>query len=661
MSNPLIEDLAVNTARAIAIEAVEEANSGHPGMPLGAAPMIFELFYKHLKHNPKNPNWFNRDRFVLSAGHGSALLYSILHLFNYDLSVSDLKNFRKLHSKTPGHPEYGHTAGVETTTGPLGQGLAMAVGMAVAEAHLAARFNRPKYPLIDHFTYVICSDGDLMEGVGSEASSLAGHLGLGKLIVLYDDNNITIDGTTDLSFTEDVSLRYQSYGWQVLTVTDGEDKLAVGEAIAKAKANSHQPSLIRIRTVIGKFSPVAGMSKSHGAPLGKEGLQATLKELGFAADRQPFSTTQEVKDLIEQKQIDFNGYEKSWNLLYGKWQSAYPELAEEFELCLENKIPADLFQDSKFFEQGDLAATRVHSSKILNYLNRKLPNIIGGSADLASSNGAQLNDSAVFTKESPAGKNIHFGIREFAMAAAANGLALHGGLRPFAATFFIFSDYLKAALRLSALMDIPVLYILTHDSIGVGEDGPTHQPVEQLTALRAVPNINIFRPADQKETAAGYLLWLQSQKPTALVLSRQNTSAEGTDPEGALRGAYVVKDSDDFDLIILASGSEVGPSVDAAKLLEKEGIKVRVVSMPCQNLFAEQDQDYRDQILPPTCRKRLAVEAGSAISWYKYTGLDGDIISIDRFGASGKGSDLFEYFGFTAENIAQRGKLLVES
>ena len=646
---------AVNTARALAIEAIQEANSGHPGLPLGAAPMVFELYYNHMAHNPSQPEWFNRDRFILSAGHGSALLYSILHLFGYEISTSDLKSFRQLGSKTPGHPEYGDTPGVETTTGPLGQGFANAVGMALAEVHLAAKYNRPNFPIINHYTYVLAGDGDLMEGISSEASSLAGHLGLGKLIVLYDDNQITIDGSTDITFTEQVKERYEAYGWQVIEVKDGENTAAIGQAIELAKKDADRPTLIRVRTIIGNFSPVAGKAKAHGAPLGIEGVKSTLRNLSLPADRQPFAVDNKVRELLGNKQEALRREQERWNDLYEAWQSNYPQLAEELESCLSGKLPADLVSED-FFAWQDSVATRSHSSKILNYLNEKLPNLIGGSADLAGSNNAFLQDGGVFQKDTPLGKNIHFGIREFGMAAIANGIMLHGGLRPFAATFFTFVDYMKAAVRLSALMSLPVLYLLTHDSIGVGEDGPTHEPIEQLASLRAMPNINTFRPADGVEVAAGYLLWLQSQKPMALILSRQSTPYINSKPQGALKGGYILKDADSFELILIASGSEVALALEASELLEQEGIFSRVVSMPCQNLFDEQDQKYKDEVLPPTCRSRVAVEAGASYGWERYVGLDGAIVGMNSFGASGPGSELFRHFGFTPEAVVATAK-----
>lgn len=652
-------ELAVNTTRALAIEAVEEAKSGHPGMPLGAAPMAFELFFNHMKHSPRNPEWFNRDRFILSAGHGSALLYSLLHLFGYDLSIDDLKSFRQVGSITPGHPEYGITPGVEATTGPLGQGLAVAVGMAAAETHLAAKYNRPDFPVIDHYTYAICSDGDLMEGVSSEASSLAGHLGLGKLIVLYDDNGITIDGSTDLAFSEDVTMRYKAYGWEVLSVNEGDDTEAIAAALEQARNNLNQPTLIRVCTIIGKYSPVAGDSKSHGAPLGADSVKSTLYEMGFNSEREPFDVAPLVTAYMKEKQAELAEYEQDWQRLWQSWQEKYPEQASELKNSLEGILPADLFSE-EFYSLKNTAATRVQSGKTLNYINQKLPNLLGGSADLAGSNSSTLEESGEFLKDCRQGKNIHFGVREFAMGSIANGIALHGGLRSFAATFFIFTDYMKMAMRLSALMDIPVLYILTHDSIGVGEDGPTHEPVEQLAALRAMPNINLFRPADGIETAAGYRLWLESQKPTALVLTRQKLNYVQSDPEGALRGAYVLKDTPDFDLILIASGSEVEIALKAYDLLAEEGISARVVSMPCQNLFDEQEKDYRDQVLPPSCRKRVSIEAGSTFGWQKYIGLDGAAVGLDCFGKSGKGSDLFEYFGLTPEAVAETAKDLLK-
>lgn len=657
MSQDLYQQ-AINTARALSIEAIEAANSGHPGLPLGAAPTLFELYFNHLQHNPLNPEWLNRDRFIMSAGHGSALLYSVLHLWGYQISGTDLKQFRQLGSNTPGHPEYGSTPGVEMTTGPLGQGLATAVGMAMAEAHLAARYNRPGFPVIDHYTYALAGDGDLMEGISYEASSLAGHLGLNKLIVLYDDNRITIDGSTDITFTEDIAARYRSCGWQVLTVDDGEDTAAIKLALKAARSNTAQPSLIAVRTIIGNFSPLAGDAKSHGAPLGSAAVESTLLQLGFPAERTAFSVSSEVKRFMQDRGNLLAQIENDWQKLYRAWKSAFPDLAAEFENNLAGHLPTDLFPE-KIDSLSESQPTRVHSGRVLNYLNRKLPNLIGGSADLASSNNVVLEGDGSFCRLTPEGKNIHFGVREHAMGAIVNGLILHGGLRSYAATFLIFSDYMKPSIRLSALMNIPALYIFTHDSIGVGEDGPTHQPIEQVAALRAMPNLNVFRPADGYEVAAGYQLWLTSQKPTALILSRQKLAYTEGDFQGALRGAYILKDSDNFSLILIASGSEVSLILEAAAVLEKEDIKARVVSMPCQNLFAEQDLLYQDHVLPPSCAIRLAVEAAASSGWYRYIGLNGAVIGLDSFGVSGKGAELFKHFGFTAAAIASEAKKLL--
>lgn len=659
MSQDLYQQ-AINTARALSIEAIEAANSGHPGLPLGAAPTLFELYFNHLQHNPLNPEWLNRDRFIMSAGHGSALLYSVLHLLGYQISATDLEQFRQLGSNTPGHPEYGCTPGVEMTTGPLGQGLATAVGMAMAERHLAARYNRPDFPVIDHYTYVLAGDGDLMEGISYEASSLAGHFGLGKLIVLYDDNKITIDGSTDITFTEDITTRYQSCGWQVITVDDGEDTTAISLALEAARSNTDQPSLIVVRTIIGNFSPLAGDAKSHGAPLGSSAVESTLLQLGFSTERAAFTVSAEVKEFMQERQNLLAQAEEKWQRLYQAWKSTFPDLAAEFEKNLAGNLPADLSLDT-ISSLSENQPTRVHSGRVLNFLNRKLSNLIGGSADLASSNNAVLEGEGSFSNATPEGKNIHFGVREHAMGAIVNGLILYGGLRSFAATFMIFSDYMKPSIRLSALMNIPALYILTHDSIGVGEDGPTHQPIEQLAALRATPNLNVFRPADGYEVAAGYQLWLTSQKPTALILSRQKLAYVGGDFRGALKGAYILKDSAHFQLILMASGSEVSLIIEAAEILEKENIKVRVVSMPCQNLFAEQDRSYQDLVLPPTCNRRLAVEAAASFGWHKYVDLNGTIIGLDCFGVSSKGSELFEHFGFTAEAIASEAKQLLNN
>lgn len=648
---------AINAVRSLSIDAVQAANSGHPGLPLGAAPMATELFANHLKHNPANPLWQNRDRFVLSAGHGSALLYSLLHLFGYGLTIDDMKQFRQWDSKTPGHPEYGHTVGVETTTGPLGQGFASAVGMAMAEAHLAAVHNEPGFPVVDHFTYVLAGDGCLMEGISSEASSLAGHLKLGKLIVLYDSNAITIEGSTDLAFTEDVLTRYDAYGWHVLEVKDGEDTEAVAVALDAAKAVTDRPSLLKINTIIGFGSPKAGSAATHGAPLGAEGVAATKATLGLAAE-EPFFIGEDARAWFADRRRSLSAYEDEWNELYGRYKAQFPAKAKAYEDAMAGTLP-DLDEDA-LFGYGGKAATRKLSGQVLNHLAARIPSLFGGSADLAPSNNSEIKNGGSFGPGNYAGRNIHFGVREFAMAAAANGMAVHGGIRPFVATFFVFTDYMKAAMRLSALMRARVLYILTHDSIGVGEDGPTHEPIEHLAMLRSLPGMTVFRPADGKETAAAYRYALEHDGPVCLVLTRQDLPDVSGDPDGSQQGAYVISDDENPELLLLASGSEVSLCLDAAAVLREQGRRVRVVSVPCMELFDAQPDDYKRTVLPADVTARLAVEAAATMPWYKYVGLAGAVHGIDRFGASAPGEVIFREFGFTPENIAAEAAALLK-
>jgi transketolase len=656
MSN--IDQLAINTIRVLSAEAVEKAKSGHPGMPMGAAPMAYTLWAKVMKHNPADPKWVDRDRFVLSAGHASMLLYSLLHLFGYDLSMEEIKNFRQWNSKTPGHPEYGHTAGVEVTTGPLGQGISSAVGMAMAEAHLAAKFNRPGHKIVDHYTYVLSGDGCLMEGIASEAASLAGTLKLGKLIVLYDSNKITIEGSTDLAFTEDVGKRFEAYNWQVLEVEDGNDIDAIQAAIEEAKKEAEKPSLIIIRTEIGYGCPAKqGKASAHGEPLGEENLLEAKKFLGYNTE-EAFYVADEVRDHMKTIMEKGKRAQEEWNKLWESYKKNYPELAEEWEAWHNPELQADLLNDESYWTFDDKpTATRSSSGEVLNRLAKIIPNLIGGSADLAPSNKSVMKDRGVFSAEDYSGSNIHFGIREHAMAAIANGMSVHGGVRPYVATFFVFTDYMKAAMRLSALMKQPVIYILTHDSIGVGEDGPTHQPIEHLAAIRSIPNFTVIRPADSRETAAAYLAALtRSDSPTALVLTRQNLpQLEGTGPD-ALKGAYILSDSEKGtpDIILMASGSEVQLIVEAQKVLKEKGVDARVVSMPSWELFEEQSEEYKEKVLPKNVRARLAVEAGSSFGWHKYVGLDGDTITRDDFGASAPADILFKEFGFTVENVVER-------
>ncbi len=656
-----VELLTVNTIRILSAEAVQKANSGHPGLPMGAAPMAYTLWARNMKHNPANPDWDNRDRFILSAGHGSMLIYSLLHLFGYGLTLDDLKNFRQLDSLTPGHPEYGHTKGVEITTGPLGQGLANAVGMAIAEAYLAEKFNRPGYPVVDHYTYVLAGDGCMMEGVASEAASLAGTLGLGKLIVLYDSNNITIEGSTDLAFREDVRKRFEAYGWHTMLVEDGTNIDYIDAAIKAAQAVKDRPSLIEIKTQIGYGSPRQGMASAHGEPLGAENVLATKKTLGWDYTEE-FHVPDEVKAHLEQIRAEGRKAEDEWNKMMEAYKKEYPELAAEWEAWKEKDYSESLLGDEDFWSYDSKAdATRNSSGTVLNKLAARIPNLIGGSADLAPSNKSYMKNKGDFSKEDRSGANLHFGVREHAMAAIANGMAAYGRLRPYVATFFVFSDYMKPSMRLSALMKLPVTYILTHDSIGVGEDGPTHQPVEHLAALRSIPNFIVFRPCDAKETAAGwYTAMTRKSTPTALILTRQNLPQLEMTGRDALRGAYVILDSGKKpEIILMASGSEVHLVYEAGKQLMERGIAVRVVSMPSWELFEEQDENYRESVLPSDVAKRLAVEAGASFGWHKYTGLQGDVISIDRFGESAPAGLLFKKYGFTVENVIEKALKLL--
>jgi len=647
--NTELDQLAINAIRILSIDAIQKANSGHPGKPMGSAPMAYTLWADVMKHNPADPNWPDRDRFVLSAGHASMLLYSLLHLFGYGLTIEDLKSFRQWGSKTPGHPEYGHTIGVETTTGPLGQGIATAVGMAMAEAHLGARFNRPGHQIIDHCTYVLAGDGCMMEGVASEAASLAGTLKLGKLIMLYDDNGISIEGDTDTAFMEDVGKRFDAYGWQVLHVEDGNDTAAILAALTEAKAESGKPSLIIVRTTIAYGSPLAGSAKTHGAPLGAENVAKTREALGWPI-AEPFAVPDELTAYLQAKQSELAASQTEWEKRFADWQAAYPDLADELRACQEGSLP-DLAADPDFWAFSGSEATRSTSNKILNLLAKKLPNWIGGSADLAHSNLTEMKGFSWFGPDDYTGKNIHYGVREFAMAAAVNGMILHGGLRAFGATFLVFSDYLKAAVRLSALMKIPAVFVLTHDSIGVGEDGPTHEPIEHLAALRATPNICVWRPADGKETAAGYIQALSRKGPTVLALSRNNLPTWSESGPAAFKGGYILKDADDPKLILIATGSEVELAVKSAEALSARGHAVRVVSMPSIEVFEEQSKEYKEHVLPSAIKARVAIEAGATMPWYRLVGTDGAVIGLDHFGASAPAPVLFEQFGFTVDCV----------
>jgi len=655
------ELLTINTIRFLAAEAVQKANSGHPGLPMGAAPIAYTLWAKNMKHNPSDPGWDDRDRFILSAGHGSMLIYSLLHLFGYGLTLDDLKNFRQLDSLTPGHPEYGHTKGVEITTGPLGQGLANGVGMAMAEAYLAKKFNRPGFPVVDHYTYVLAGDGCMMEGVASEAASLAGTLGLGKLIVLYDSNSITIEGSTDIAFREDVRKRFEAYGWHTLKVEDGTSVEDIDAAIKEAKKVTDKPSLIEIRTLIGYGSPKQGKASAHGEPLGADNIKAAKQNLGWDYEDE-FHVPDEVREHMKQIQEQGIRLENEWNEMLKAYKKEYPDLAAEWEDWKNKDYSEALFNNESFWTYDSKAnATRNSSGEVLNKLADLVPNLIGGSADLAPSNKSNMKNRGDFSREDYSGSNLHFGVREHAMAAIANGMAAHGRLTPYVATFFVFCDYMKPSMRLSALMKLPVTYILTHDSIGVGEDGPTHQPVEHLASLRSIPNFVVFRPCDAKETAAGwYAAMSRKSSPTALILTRQNLPQLEMTGKDALKGAYVILDSGKKpEIILMASGSEVQLVYEAGKQLMEKGVAVRVVSMPSWELFEEQDDSYKKSVFPPDVTKRLAVEAASSFGWHKYTGLEGDIISLDRFGESAPAELLFKKFGFTVENVLERALRLL--
>lgn len=655
-----IEQLSINTIRMLSAEAVEKAKSGHPGLPLGAAPMAYTLWAKNMKHNPNNPEWINRDRFVLSAGHGSMLLYSLLHLFGYGLSVEDIQNFRQLDSLTPGHPEYGHTKGVEVTTGPLGQGIANAVGMAMAEAHLAEKFNRDSYNVIDHYTYVLSGDGCLMEGISNEASSLAGTLGLGKLIVLYDSNRITIEGSTDLAFTEDAPKRYEALGWEVLYVEDGNNITDIEEKINLAKENLNKPSLIVIKTEIGYGSPKQGKSSAHGEPLGKDNI-VSLKEFLAWESQDEFFVPEEVRDHMKEVIEKGNKENENWEKMFIEYKNKFSELAKEFESWINLDIPMEYLDSDEFWTFDKDMSTREASGVLINRLADKVPNLFGGSADLAPSNKTHMNNREDFSRDNLLGSNIHFGVREHAMTAILNGLYVHGGIRPYGSTFFVFTDYMKGAMRLSSLMGLPVTYVLTHDSIGVGEDGPTHQPIEQLAVFRAQPNFIVFRPADNRETAAGWYKAMTSKNtPVGLVLSRQGLPAiEGTGKD-ALKGGYIVrKEKDKLDLILIGTGSELQLVYKAAEVLDGKGICARVVSMPSWELFEEQTEEYKLTVLPKNITKRISVEAATSFGWQKYIGLEGKAISIDTFGASGPSNKLFERFGITVEHIVDEALKLL--
>lgn len=648
-----IDNLTVNTIRVLSMEMVQKANSGHPGLPLGSAPMAYSLWKNCMNHNPKNPEWFNRDRFILAAGHGSALLYSLLHLFNYDVTMEDIKNFRQLGSKTPGHPEFGHTPGVEATSGPLGQGQAMAVGMALAESHLAAKFNKDGYNIVDHYTYVLDGDGSMMEGITNEAASFAGTNKLSKLIVLYDSNNITIEGDTDIAFKENVRERYEALGWDTFLVEDGNDIEKIAATIEEAK-KTDKPALIEIITKIGYGTCKEGSASSHGSPIGEEGIKEFKEKFGLSEEE--FFVPEEVKLNMEKVVSEKTEKEEEWNKLYEEYKKAYPELAEELEKSINKTLHEEYVETEEFYQFDGDAATRALSGKVINRLADNVSNIIGGSADLAPSNKSNMDNRDSFSADNKAGSNIHFGIREHAMAAISNGISLHGGLIPYCATFFVFSDYMKPAMRMSAMMESQVIYVLTHDSIAVGEDGGTHQPIEQLAMLRSTPNMVTFRPADGKETAAAYSYAMNRKNgPTSIVLTRQKVKALDETSREALKGGYVLKDfGDKLDLVIIATGSEVELAMNSAEELNKKGYGVRVVSMPSMDLFEAQSEEYRNSVIPKEIRKRVSIEAAATAEWYKYVGLDGVTIGIDTFGTSAPGNLLFEKYGFTVENIVEK-------
>ncbi|MDF1615982.1 transketolase [Petrocella sp. FN5] len=657
-----IDTLLINSIRILSAEAVQKANSGHPGLPMGAAPMAYELWANHMNHNGKDPNWINRDRFVLSAGHGSMLLYSLLHLFDYGLTIDDIKSFRQWDSKTPGHPEFGHTVGVETTTGPLGAGFTNAVGMAMAEANLAVRFNKDQLDIINHYTYTIVGDGCLMEGITSEAASLAGTLRLGKLITLYDSNSITIEGSTDLAFTEDVGARFKAYDWEVIEVEDGNDPVAIGLAIEKAKQNLNQPSLIIIKTLIGHGCPAKeGKHSAHGEPLGDDNIAATKKNLGWT-ESESFTLPKEVYEHMTS--INKKGViaQEAWQNKYEEYKEKYPELALELESQLNDEQDLSALDDDAFWTFDEKPnATRSISGEVIQKLVKIIPNLFGGAADLAPSTKTYMNGQGDFSADHYEGMNIHFGVRELAMAGIGNGISIHGGFKAFVSSFFVFSDYMKPMARLSAIMNQPLTYVLTHDSIGVGEDGPTHQPIEQLSMLRTVPNFTTFRPADAKEVAAAwYYAVTNKNRPTAIVLTRQNVPYYKETGKEALKGGYILSDSNQSipDLILMSSGSEVEYVYEAAKKLRSEGMDVRVVSMPAMNLFDEQSVAYKEAVLPKECRRRIAIEAGATAIWYKYVGLDGKVLGIDTFGASAPGSKVYEAYGITTDAVYKAAKEL---
>ena len=657
------DQLAIDTIRALSIDAIEKANSGHPGLPMGAAPMAYTLWTRHLNFNPQSKDFFNRDRFILSAGHGSALLYSLLHVSG-SLELEELKQFRQWGSKTPGHPEYRHTDGVEVTTGPLGQGFAMSVGMALAESHLAGKFNKDQFDIVNHYTYVLASDGDLMEGISHEAASFAGHNQLDKLIVLYDSNDISLDGDLDKSFSEDTKQRFEAYGWNYILVENGNDLDEIDNAITQAKSQQG-PTIIEVKTIIGFGSPnKAGSNGVHGAPLGEEERALTFKEYGLDPEKR-FNVPEDVYEIFKSTMLKrANENEEAWNNMLKNYSEAYPELAEEFKLAMSGKLPNNYADALPEYDLNHSGASRADSGEIIQKLSEFVPSFFGGSADLAGSNKSNVKEAKDYNKDTPEGKNVWFGVREFAMGAAINGMAAHGGLHPYAATFFVFSDYLKPALRLSSIMGLNSTFIFTHDSIAVGEDGPTHEPIEQLAGLRAIPNMNVIRPADGNETRVAWEVALESeQTPTSLVLTRQNLPTLDVDKQtvenGVRKGAYIVFETEQqLEYLLLASGSEVNLAVEAAKELEQQGKGVRVISMPNWYAFEQQSSEYKESILPSDVTKRIAIEMASPLGWHKYVGIEGKVIGINSFGASAPGDLVVEKYGFTTENILKQVRSL---
>lgn len=653
-----IQQKTINTIRALSVDMVQKANSGHPGAPMGMAAMAYAVWADAMCHNPKHPKWDNRDRFVLSNGHASALLYSMLHLSGYELTMDDLKQFRQWGSKTPGHPECTHTPGVETTTGPLGMGVANAVGFAIAETMLAAKFNKPEFPVVDHRVFAFCGDGCMMEGIASEAAALAGTMKLGKLTILYDDNDISIEGNTDIAMREDVGARFAAYGWQVINVEDGNDVQQILSAVAEARRDE-RPSLIICKTIIGYGCPAKqGTAGCHGSPLGDENIATMKKILGLPEDT--FRVDEDVYAHMAECVARGEQRENAWNAMMAEYAKAYPELKAEYDLWMSGKLPEGLEDMDDLWAYEGKIATRATSGTMINRLAKLLPNLVGGSADLAPSNNTYIKDGGDYSAENRSGRNLHFGVREHAMAAICNGIALHGGLRVFCGTFFVFSDYMKHAIRMSAIMKLPVTYVLTHDSIGVGEDGATHEPVEQLAGLRAIPELNVIRPADGKETTSAWLTALTSGLPTCLVLTRQNLPQYEHCRKAPAKGAYILSDCDKTpDILMMASGSEVEQILEAQKVLADDGIAARVISVPCMEIFQKQCPEYRESVMPAAIRARLAVEAGATMPWYRFVGLDGEVIGMDHYGASAPAGILFKEYGFTVENVVATAKRML--